>query len=100
VRLTIDTESTRTEGGGRADFTTDAIQLRLVPRPKVAQFFSLATPIEVTGTFEDYRISVLPADTIGTAVRWASSPALVPIQRIAEGRVPADGRDVCGGPRQ
>jgi hypothetical protein len=100
VRLTIDTESTRTEGGGRADFATDAIQLRLVPRPKVAQFFSLATPIEVTGTFDDYRIGVLPADTVGTAVRWASSPALVPIQRIADGRLPADGRDVCGDPRR
>jgi uncharacterized protein involved in outer membrane biogenesis len=100
VRLTIDTVNTRTEGGGRADFATDAIQLRLVPRPKVAQFFSLATPIEVAGTFEDYRISVLPADTLGTAVRWASSPALVPLQRITDARLPADGRDVCGDPRR
>ena len=98
VRLVIDTVNTRTEGGGRADFATDELYLRFVPRPKVPQFFSLATPIEVNGTFDDYRFGVRPADAFGTAARWVASPIVVPIQRLTGERIPADGRDVCASP--
>jgi hypothetical protein len=69
-----------------------------VPRPKVPQFFSLATPIEVSGTFEDYRFSVRRSDAFGTAARWVASPVVVPIQRLVGERIPADGRDVCANP--
>ena len=65
MRLVIDTVNTRTEGSGRADFATDEIHLRFVPRPKVPQFFSFAPPIEVSGTFDDYRFGVRPADAFG-----------------------------------
>jgi hypothetical protein len=98
VRLVIDTVNTRTEGGGRADFATDEVHLRFVPRPKVPQFFSLATPIEVSGTFNDYSFGVRTADVFGTAVRWVASPVVVPIQRLVGERIPADGRDVCANP--
>ncbi len=46
-RLVIDTVNTRTDGSGTADFATSEVNLRFVPRAKVPQFFSLATPIEV-----------------------------------------------------
>jgi hypothetical protein len=98
VRLVIDTVNTRTEGGGRADLATDEVSLRFVPRAKVPQFFSLATPIEVSGTFDDYRFGVRPADAFGTALRWIASPVVVPIQRLAGERIPPDGRDVCANP--
>ena len=98
VRLVIDTVNTRTEGGGRADFATDEIHLRFVPRSKVPQFFSLATPIEVSGTFNDYRFGVRPADAFGTAARWVASPVVVPFQRLVGERVPRDGSDVCANP--
>ncbi|HTO48244.1 MAG TPA: AsmA-like C-terminal region-containing protein [Burkholderiales bacterium] len=97
-RLVIDTVNTRTEGSGTADFATSEVSLRFVPRPKVPQFFSLATPIEVSGTFEDYRFGVRPADAFGTAARWVASPVVVPIQRLVGERIPADGRDVCANP--
>jgi hypothetical protein len=98
VRLVIDTVNTRTEGSGRADFATDEVHLRFVPRSKVPQFFSLATPIEVSGTFDDYRFGVRTADWFGTAARWVASPVVVPIQRLTGERIPADGRDVCVNP--
>ncbi len=97
-RLVIDTVNTRTDGSGTADFATSEISLRFVPRPKVPQFFSLATPIVVSGTFDDYRFGVRPADAFGTAVRWAASPVVVPIQRLVGERAPGDGRDVCENP--
>ena len=93
-----DTASTRTEGSGTAEFATSEVSLRFVPRPKVPQFFSLATPVEVSGTFDDFRFGVRPADAFGTAARWVASPVVVPIQRLVGERVPGDGRDVCANP--
>jgi len=98
VRLVIDTVNTRTEGGGRADFATDEIYLRFVPRPKVPQFFSLATPVEVRGTLDDYGIRLRPADVLGTAVQWVTSLVTVPFQRAFGTRIPEDGHDVCENP--
>jgi AsmA family protein len=97
-RLVIDTVNTRTEGSGTADFATSEVNLRFVPRSKVPQFFSLATPVEASGTFDDYRFGVRPADALGTAARWVASPVVVPIQRLVGERIPADGRDVCANP--
>ena len=97
-RIVIDTASTRTEGSGTADFATDEVHLRFVPRPKVPQFFSLATPVEVSGKFDDFRFGVRPADAFGTAARWVASPVVVPIQRLVGERIPGDGRDVCANP--
>ncbi|MGE5792457.1 MAG: hypothetical protein ACM36B_07180, partial [Bacteroidota bacterium] len=97
-RIAIDTVNTRTEGSGTADFATDALHLRFVPRSKVPQFFSLATPVEVNGTFEDYRFAVRRVDALGTAARWVASPVVVPIQRLVGERIPPDGRDVCQSP--
>ena len=97
-RLVIDTVNTRTEGSGTADFATSEVNLRFVPRPKVPQFFSLATPVEASGTFEDYQFSIRRADALGTAARWVASPVVVPIQRLVGQRIPADGGDVCVDP--
>lgn len=94
-RLLIDTTHTRAEGGGKADFATERIQLRLAPQPKTPQFFSLATPVEVTGTFDKYDIHVSGADVLATVARWLSAVIVVPIQKLTMERPPADGGDVC-----
>jgi uncharacterized protein involved in outer membrane biogenesis len=99
-RIVIDTVNVRTEGSGWADFGSSELHLRFVPRPKVPQFFSLATPVEVNGTFEDYRFGVRRVDALGTAARWVASPVVVPIQRLVGERIPRDGRDVCQNPRR
>ena len=97
-RLVIDTMNTRTEGSGVLDFATSDLNLRFVPRSKVPQFFSLATPVEATGTFENYRFGIRRADALGTAARWVASPVVVPIQRLVGEPVPPDGSDVCVSP--
>jgi uncharacterized protein involved in outer membrane biogenesis len=98
VRLVIDTTNTRAEGAGTVSFATDEIRLRIAPRPKVPQFFSRATPFDVSGTFADYRFSARTADVLGMAVRWVASPVVVPIQRLLTEPAPADGHDVCSNP--
>ena len=94
-QLVIDTSRMRVQGVTAIDFADQSIHMRLQPQAKSAQFLSLATPIEVKGHFNDYRIGPNPGDVIETAIRLATSIIWVPIQRLFSEKVPADGRDVC-----
>lgn len=96
-RILMDTTNVRVTGTGAADFTRETIALRLRPQPKVPQFFTLATPIEVGGTFENHEIGVTGAGAVETVVRLLGSLIVVPIQKLAAEPVPADGSDVCAG---
>ncbi len=94
-QLVIDTSRMRVTGVTSIDFGTERLHMRLQPQAKAAQFLSLATPIEVRGSFTDYDIGPNPGDVIETALRLATSIVWVPIKRLFSEKVPADGRDVC-----
>jgi uncharacterized protein involved in outer membrane biogenesis len=97
-RVLIDTTNTRAQGSAIANLPGNAIEARLVPQSKVPQFFTLATPIEVTGTLSDFGVKVRPGDVFATVARWASSLVVVPIRKLTETPPPADGSDVCNAP--
>jgi uncharacterized protein involved in outer membrane biogenesis len=90
-------DTTKMQVGGEAqvNFKTDEIYMAMTPKAKRAEFFSLATPIQVKGTFTDYKIGVQPGGLIGTTVRFITSPIVVPIQRIFTERVAKDGQAAC-----
>ena len=67
----------------------------MAPKAKKPEFFSLATPIEVKGTFTDYKVGVKPGGLIGTAIRFITSPVVVPIQRVFTERASEDGKAAC-----
>ncbi len=94
-RVLIDTTHTRAEGGAVVSLPGNAIEARLVPQAKVPQFFALATPIEVSGTLDDFGVRVRPGDVFATVARWATSLVVVPIRKLTETPPPADGSDVC-----
>lgn len=94
-QLVIDTSRMRVTGTTAVDFGSEKVHMRLQPQAKAAQFLSLATPIEVRGSFTDYDIGPNPGDVVETAVRLATSIIWVPIKRLFSEKVPADGRDVC-----
>ena len=48
--ILMDTSRMRVTGEGGADFGRESVSLRLAPKPKSPQFFSLATPVQVSGT--------------------------------------------------
>ncbi len=96
--LVIDTTSNRVAGHASADFASGRIDLLFVPRHKTPRLFSLATPVEVRGTFDNYRISLRPADFLGTAWQWVTSLVTVPMSWFGAERIPADGHDVCANP--
>ena len=90
-----DTTKMQVGGEAKANFRTEEVYLTMAPKAKKAEFFSLATPIEVKGTFTDYKVGVKPGGLIGTAIRFITSPVVVPIQRMFTERVAADGKAAC-----
>jgi AsmA family protein len=93
--ILLDTSRMRVTGKGKANFTDENFDLRMRPQAKTAQFLSLATPIQVSGLFNNFKIGVSPGDIIGTVGRLATSIFWVPLQIIAGKKIPADGSDVC-----
>jgi hypothetical protein len=97
--LLLDTTRVRVRGEGTADVRDERLALRFVPKPKRAQFFSLATPVVVGGSFTQPAIGVAPGDVLATAGRLATSLLWVPLQTLFGRVVPADGSDVCHADR-
>ena len=97
-RLVLDTSRMRVNGHGRVDFDTEQIELRMQPRAKRAQFFSLQTPVDVRGTLEDFKVGVRGEDVAATVIRFFTSVIVVPFQQFRQGRAPQDGQDVCADP--
>jgi uncharacterized protein involved in outer membrane biogenesis len=93
--ILMDTSRMRVAGEGRVDFATETVRLRLAPKAKEPQFFSLATPIQVTGTLTDFKVGVAPGGVAETTIRFLTSVFVVPLEKLGKGRPPRDGSDVC-----
>jgi hypothetical protein len=96
--IVIDTSRMRVTGKGGADFRDETLAFRLQPQAKTAQFFSLATPVDVTGTFTDFHVGPSVGDVLLTLGRFFGSLVVVPFQWLTEGPIPRDGADVCVDP--
>jgi hypothetical protein len=96
--LVVDTTNTRALGWVQANFTTERLRMRFVPRHKQPRLVSLAIPVEVRGTFSDYRISLRPLDALGRVAQWFKALVKVPLHWLGVGRIPEDGHDVCTEP--
>ena len=93
--ILMDTSRMRVTGAGGADFDKERVNLVLAPKAKSPQFFSLATPVQVNGTFTDYTIGVAPGGVAETIGRQIFSLILVPMQKLTEKEIPRDGSDIC-----
>jgi len=91
----MDTSRIRVQGKGAIDFRTNAIDFHMRPTPKSASFFSLATPISVTGTIFSPNIGVTAGGVVQTIFRQAASLVTVPFQWLFSQKLEADGAKVC-----
>ncbi len=96
--IVLDTSRIRVTAKGTADFKRETFALRARPQSKTAQFLSLATPVAVRGSFNDFDVDVSPGDVVETIARLATSIVWVPLQKLAGKRLPGDGADVCTDP--
>jgi uncharacterized protein involved in outer membrane biogenesis len=96
--IILDTTRMRVVGTGHADFDQQEVTLRMRPQAKTAQFLSLATPVELSGSFTDFKVGVSPGDVVETVGRVATSVVWVPLKKLFGRRIPQDGSDVCANP--
>lgn len=94
-QLVIDTSRMRVNGNAQVNFNDERVRVRFQPQAKTAQFLSLATPIEVNGSFDQFKVGPNPGDIVQTIARLATSIIWVPIQKLMGTKLPADGADVC-----
>ncbi len=88
TRMSINAEAT-------INFKTRTIALKAAPKAKRPEFFSLATPVKVTGSFSDFGIGINKLSLAKTATSFVVSPLAVPIKRLFKGEIPADGAEAC-----
>lgn len=93
--LMLDTSKMRVEGKGTIDFGSNMIDLHFKPKPKSPQFFSLATPVSVTGSLTEPSVGVSATGVIGTVFGFASSVITTPFKKIFSKRLDADGAAAC-----
>ena len=91
----LDTSNMRVSGKGSVNFRTNEIDFLFKPKPKSAQFFSLATPVAVSGSILNPDIGVTTAGVIGTIFRQPLSIITVPLQRLFTENLERDGQKVC-----
>jgi hypothetical protein len=96
--IILDTTRMRVVGTGNVDFDQQKVRLRMRPQAKTAQFLSLATPVEVNGSFTDFKVGVSPGDVVETVGRVTTSVIWVPLQKLFGKKIPKDGADVCADP--
>ena len=96
--MLIDTSRIRVTGRGGVDFAEETLAFRFEPRAKAPQPFSLATPVEVTGTLTDFHVGPSVGDALATVPRFLGSLVLAPFKALGVELVPRDGRDVCTDP--
>lgn len=93
--LLIDTSRIQIKGDLEVDFSRRWIEAYLRPIPKRPQFFSLATPIKISGNLSDVKTGVAAGGFIGTVIRLVTSYIVVPIQWIILNKLPEDGTPDC-----
>ncbi len=93
--LFADTSRMQVFGEAQVDFTDKQFLLHLKPRAKRAQIFSLETPIEVEGAFEDFGIGVANGGLLGTTLRFVTSPVISPLRWMVETPINRKGDPQC-----
>ena len=91
----LDTSNMRIAGTSEIDFNTRRLAVRLAPKAKKPEFFSMAVPIQVKGKFDDFGFSVGGLRLAGQLVSFVTSPIHVPIKRIFTNDAPTDGVEAC-----
>ncbi len=91
----MDTTKMLVAGEAKINFQKETIDMIMAPKAKKPEFFSLATPIKINGTFKDFGLDLSMGDILGTVISFITSPLTTPIQRIVVDKLPSDGKDAC-----
>ncbi len=93
--LFLDTTHMSVDAEVNIDFKAEEFKLKAAPKAKKPEFFSLATPIKVKGSFEDFGIGINKLLLTTSLASFITSPLHVPIRRLFVGERPEDGVEAC-----
>lgn len=93
--LLLDTSRIQVKGNMEVDFGRGWIESRLRPVPKRPQFYSLATPLQISGKLDDLNVGVARGGLIGTMIRILTSYVIVPVQWAVLKKIPVDATEQC-----
>ncbi|NOQ45746.1 MAG: hypothetical protein GQ559_03600, partial [Desulfobulbaceae bacterium] len=91
----IDTTNMSIEAEATINFKTRELSMLAGPKAKKPEFFSLATPVKVSGKFDDFGIGINVVRLTGTVTSFVTSPVHVPLRRIFAKKRPEDGKEAC-----
>ncbi len=91
----LDTTDVIIRGRGRIDIANQKLDMFVVPQAKREKFFSMSTPVAITGPWDDFQIGVSQARFVATLFRWYMGLIYVPFKWLTGDRFPADGLATC-----
>ena len=91
----LDTTNMSIEGEATINFKNRTLAVKAAPKAKKPEFFSLATPVMVNGSFDDLGVKINMIRMAGTVTSFITSPVHVPLRRIFSRAIPADGKEAC-----
>lgn len=91
----LDTTNMRIAGKADINFVEETIDIKMAPKAKNPEFFSVAIPIKLKGSFEDFGIKIGFFRMAGQVVSFVTSPIHVPIRRVFTEEESADGVEAC-----
>ena len=91
----LDTTNMRIVGKAEVNFVEEEIDIKLAPKAKNPEFFNVAIPIKLKGSFEDFGIKIGIFRMAGQIVSFVTSPIHVPIRRVFTEEEPANGVEAC-----
>ncbi|TDJ74629.1 MAG: hypothetical protein E2O38_01115 [Proteobacteria bacterium] len=91
----LDTTAVIVRGRGRIDIANRTLNMIVVPQAKREKFFSMSTPVAITGSWDDFRVGATRVGMVATLFRWYLALIYVPYKWLSGERFPADGLATC-----
>jgi uncharacterized protein involved in outer membrane biogenesis len=91
----LDTSNMYVVGKSMVNFKTRELEIKMAPKAKRPEFFSVAIPIQVKGSFDDFGLKIGVVRMTGQVISFITSPIHVPIRRVFTDAKPEDGIDAC-----
>jgi len=93
--ILLDSTDIIVRGMGSINIAENELDLLFTPQAKLEKFFSVATPITVTGPFTDIHLGVDSGGFLVTMFKWYTGLIYVPYKWLSGERFPADGLVTC-----
>jgi uncharacterized protein involved in outer membrane biogenesis len=91
----LDTTNVIVRGRGSIDIANRTLDLIVAPQAKREKFFSMSTPVAITGPWDDFQVGVTKVGLAATLFRWYMALIYVPYKWLSGERFPADGLATC-----